>query len=545
MTNHNEEIEILSHEDETRLDTSGTFNKLSDGDSEENISTNKENDEQNTNQNINREEINNNNIDSSQNIKGENNNIDSNLKYSEPEKRYKNYNQPFGHSNKHHLHYNNLDFSNPRHLFYFILGYIKMKNYQVQEIFEGLCMTLDMHILNTNFHPLVKRFLHIKQVLLLIYIICIQFLLSVVEKIFLLNFLNDLSLNLMILFIFFLYIHYYYFNNILFLEKDEEIEKFILKRNPQMKKGRCEECDLIKVLRSNHCPICKKCIKKYQFHSDWFNICIGGSNELLYSITLFFSNGYIFFSNTIFWYYILLRSDLLKYLFIIYILFALIEVYILFNSLNFLYDFIFECLFVNLTIFEKNNYRRLTYLWHDARNSRLFNPFNKGLQRNLEEMWINLFDIDIYSDYKNFECQNLSEIIDDEKINKQEEEIEDINDISSLKLMIKLTEHIDPFLSSKGNIYKFVDGKEIINWNRLMIFTAFDIINSPFKEYMIKNAKNKIKQRELYLKSINQGNEDKNETSEDNKKENKNNEKDENDENNENSENLENLENEN
>ena len=111
MTNHNEEIEILSHEDETRLDTSGTFNKLSDGDSEENISTNKEDDDQNTNQNINREEINNNNIDSSQNIKGENNNIDSNLKYSEPEKRYKNYNQPFGHSNKHHLHYNNLDFS--------------------------------------------------------------------------------------------------------------------------------------------------------------------------------------------------------------------------------------------------------------------------------------------------------------------------------------------------------------------------------------------------------------------------------------------------
>ena len=36
-----------------------------------------------------------------------------------------------------------------------------------------------------------------------------------------------------------------------------------------------------------------------------------------------------------------------------------------------------------------------------------------------------------------------------------------------------------------------------------MIFTAFDIINSPYKENMIKKAKNSIKQRELTLQKIN------------------------------------------
>ena len=87
-------------------------------------------------------------------------------------------------------------------------------------------------------------------------------------------------------------------------------------------------------------------------------------------------------------------------------------------------------------------------------------------------MIINLFDIDIYSDYKNYMNKNLSEIIDDEKLKIQEqEENNNSNNLSPFKIMIKLCEHFDPLITSKGNIYKFVDGKEIINWNRLIIFT--------------------------------------------------------------------------
>ena len=68
--------------------------------------------------------------------------------------------------------------------------------------------------------------------------------------------------------------------------------------------------------------------------------------------------------------------------------------------------------------------------------------------------------------------------------------------------MIRLSEHFDPLITSKGNIYKFVDGKEIINWNQLVLFTAFDVINSPFKDAIIKQAKYTLKQRELYLESL-------------------------------------------
>ena len=153
-------------------------------------------------------------------------------------------------------------------------------------------------------------------------------------------------------------------------------------------------------------------------------------------------------------------------------------------------------------------------------------------------MIINLFDIDIYSDYKNYMNKNLSEIIDDEKLKIQEqEENNNSNNLSPFKIMIKLCEHFDPLITSKGNIYKFVDGKEIINWNRLIIFTPFDIINSPFKELMIKHAKNMVKKKDKNIqdkKSLkkNDENSDKNENIEqiDNKENEikENNEKDDN-----------------
>ena len=70
----------------------------------------------------------------------------------------------------------------------------------------------------------------------------------------------------------------------------------------------------------------------------------------------------------------------------------------------------------------------------------------------------------------------------------------------SYKYIIKLAEHVDPLITSKGNIYKFVYGKEIINWNRLMIFTVFDIINSPYKDAMVKEAKFFIGRYEAFNK---------------------------------------------
>jgi hypothetical protein len=196
---------------------------------------------------------------------------------------------------------------------------------QIIQKFSGVCTSIDIYIKDSNLHPNIKRFLNSKQILLIIYIFNIQFLLFIIEGISFLNFLNKLSLNLMTLSTIGLYAHYYFFNQKLFLEKDEEMEKFIIKRNPQMKKEKCQFCDILKVMRSNHCIICNKCVIKFQFHSELYNICIGANNELLYALTLILNNGYIFFSNIIFWYYITYREDLLNYLFLLYFLFALLE----------------------------------------------------------------------------------------------------------------------------------------------------------------------------------------------------------------------------
>ena len=409
------------------------------------------------------------------------------------------------HHQHQHQHQNQNDFSNPKYLYYYVLNVLQYVNHRIQRTFSSLTNSLDTTLQTSKLNTFLKGYIHSKQIFLVIYIFNIQYLLSVVDKITFLNFLNQNTNTFMILSVIILYVHYYFFRKKLFVEKDEELEKFILKRNPQIKKGRCEECNIFKTMRSNHCFFCNKCVKKFHLHSDWFNICIGANNELLYAIALFFIDLYFFISNIIFWYYILIRSDLLSYLSFVFVIFAVVGIYITFISGKFLYQFILECLFINLTYYEKLNQRRLTYLFGANGQRNFFNPFNKGIQRNLEEMLINMFDIDIYSKYKNFNNQNLSEIIEenDSNTNNEEEKFDMFNDINNFKLMIKLVEHFDPFITSKGNIHKFVDGKEIINWNRLYLYTVFEVINSPFKDMLLKQAKFVLEQNEAFMREQN------------------------------------------
>ena len=393
------------------------------------------------------------------------------------------------------------DISKMKYFYYYIMRHLSFYNNLIQFYFSSLTESLDMSLYSSNLNSSIKGYIHTKQIFLIIYIFNIQYLLSIVEKITFFDFLNTCSKNFMVLSVILLYIHYNFFKSKLFVEKDEELEKFVLKRNPQLKKGKCEKCDVLKLMRSNHCLYCNKCVKKYQFHSNWFNICIGANNELIYAISTFFICLYFFISNLILWYYIIIRNDLLTYLTFIYTIFALVGLYINFLSGKFLYKFIFECLFTNLTWYEKGDLRRFIYLQGNYYG--IFNPFDKGIQRNLEEMLVNMFDINIYSEYKNYNCQDLSEIIEEDDKNNEENHRHDIfNDIASFKLMIKSVEHFDPLITSKGNIYKFVDGKEIINWNRCFLFTVFDLINSPVKDSMVKQAKYYLEQNEAQNKKI-------------------------------------------
>ena len=487
MKNLNEESEIFSHDEKLQLKSNPV------GNLGEKI---------NPHNNIHHEG---NNLNQEQRIPVSNNNNQNGnyrLKF-----HYHNTNQMNMHGMNHqhyHQHQHQHDFSNPRYLYYYILGYLSYANYYIQKSFTSITSTLDLAIANSSFSPNIKTLIHTKQIFLIIYIINIQYLLYVVEKISFLYFLNQNSRAFMIFSLIILYLHFFLFKERLFVERDEELEKFVLKRNPQAKRGKCEHCDILKVVRSSHCVFCNRCVKKYQLHSDWFNICVGTNNELLYALTLFFIIFYFCISNFIFCYYILFRRDLLSYLILIYTLFTIAGIYITFNSGKFLYQFVKECLLTNLTFYEKNNIRRLNYISINGFQRTIFNPFDKGTQRNLEEMLINTFDINIYSNYKNNNIENLSEIIDDNDKNNEEEEFNRFNDADYFKLMLKLVEHFDPLVTSKQNVYKFVDGKEIINWNRLMIFTVFDIINSPLKDAMINQARYYLEQREKQLKERNE-----------------------------------------
>ena len=42
------------------------------------------------------------------------------------------------------------------------------------------------------------------------------------------------------------------------LNKNEEFETYIITQQPLIKQHLCNECNILKCLRSMHCPFCKK-----------------------------------------------------------------------------------------------------------------------------------------------------------------------------------------------------------------------------------------------------------------------------------------------
>ena len=90
----------------------------------------------------------------------------------------------------------------------------------------------------------------------------IQYLFYSIERISFLNNLNIYFLKLFIISIIGLNIYFYIYSDRLFIQKDEELEKFILKRNPQMKKGKCEVFCYNKSLSKQSLLLLQKMCKK-------------------------------------------------------------------------------------------------------------------------------------------------------------------------------------------------------------------------------------------------------------------------------------------
>ena len=173
MKNQNEEAQILSHDEEAHLKSSDSSNNI-----EGNL-----NQAKNISNNLNIEEIKQNNNISTATANNNHNGADTELKQKnfDAQKRY--HVNP-GQYNPHHRHAHNHDFTNPKFLFYLAVGVIKMTNNQIMQLFSGFTTTLDRMIYASKIPSMCKRILHTKQILLLVYMINVQYLLYSVQSIF-------------------------------------------------------------------------------------------------------------------------------------------------------------------------------------------------------------------------------------------------------------------------------------------------------------------------------------------------------------------------
>lgn len=306
------------------------------------------------------------------------------------------------------------------------------------------------------------------------------------------------------------------------VKRCEELEKYILSKNKDLKKNQCHVCKVVKCMRSFHCNYCNKCVTKFELHSNWFNCCIGSQNLLIYSLVLVFLNFYNIFSALNYSLQIFLfERDSVLYdykhnLFTLHFWFSLIF-YLELKLFYYTKGFIKRSIIKNFTENEKNNWKRLPYLWQNV-NKEFFNPFDQGFCRNFREVWVSFLNpkIDI-SEKINIDFlknQNLNETyhnlnVNEDKLLKvnasyveddspclekdvKEEEKKKSDDSGKINESIKnLESNYEYFLSHDNQLYyQTYDGnpkKDPVNWNRIRLYTIFDLKNSPFKNELVKS----------------------------------------------------------
>lgn len=371
---------------------------------------------------------------------------------------------------------------------------LKMGNEYITEFVNGSTSSFDLIISNSDFHPLVKRILHAKQILFIVFIVNTHFLLNSVLIPHGLSLSLTISLILMILSIAVLVGHSY-FTKSLYLDKDQDVENFIVNKNPELKKNMCSQCDVIKTMRCMHCYHCNKCILKYNFHSDWFNICIGASNELLYLITFLFVMIYFTIVLITFIYDIFFNGDNNEGVQFQLHLWFIIFCYVFYCGGYFYYELIKNSL-RNLTMYEYKNQRHLTYLFKDYSKA-LYNPFDKGASLNIKEMLINTLPFFDKKEPKVINGNIPLPSDEENSINPQpEQQAQDVEmqgELGAFKMFIELNREYPPFSSVNGHIVKKIKEGEMINWNIIRIYTIFDIENCPFKNILVSQAEETLR----------------------------------------------------
>jgi hypothetical protein len=208
------------------------------------------------------------------------------------------------------------------------------------------------------------------------------------------------------------------------LTKNDDLDSYIATNQPEYS-NKCDICKTFKCIRSMHCYTCDKCILRYEFHSEWFNTCIGAQNYFIY-IQILKNLFAIFFVLIIGIIIGIIDSDSIFYTrkrIFFMIPFLLIQTYMLFKLKKFT-GRILSNANQNITQYERSYWGKLPYLWKNT-SKEFFNPFDKGVKVNRLEVYMAYSNPDYVSlEEKN---DNASEtdngMLDSEKIaNKKEKE---------------------------------------------------------------------------------------------------------------------------
>jgi hypothetical protein len=237
-----------------------------------------------------------------------------------------------------------------------------------------------------------------------------------------------------------------------FIESNAELEAFISINRKELEKNKCKDCKLTKVMRSFHCLYCKRCVARFEFHSHWFNVCIGGQNYFVYLLVLLITNFFYINSILLLTYLVFINNtsnneisyDFKGRIFTLHFWFVLViyaQLKIFFFS-----KIVMKNAARNLTDMENDNWRRIPYMWNIRKE--FFNPFDKGLVRNIKEYLFNFQnDKKIFLKILGLDVEEIKKIkIDFSKKNIIKEVILDEKSLENHKYIVKSNNHhIDKF----------------------------------------------------------------------------------------------------
>ena len=264
---------------------------------------------------------------------------------------------------------------------------------------DTLLNNFDRFILESDLNSFFKRILHGKQILFFYMVFYNFFFIYNNSKIN--NNTQDDNLTKRIFFTFFLLSSIILFPLIIYfytkpwqdqvITQSLELENYLKLNRKELENNKCEECKITKVMRSFHCYYCKKCTSRFEFHSHWFNLCIGSQNIFFYLIILLATNFYIINSLVILIYHYsvpknnpeIINDFQGKYSALSVWLIAMIFT---FYKIGYFTYGVFTNALENLTDLESDHWRRIPYLWKNEKRE-FFNPFNKGKFYNLKEYY--------------------------------------------------------------------------------------------------------------------------------------------------------------